>query len=72
MGVEAGRKFGMPVQHFTEEVFGEIVKGNQDIYIGTVGGSTKEQVMEMANLKLAAFGRMTELIRQIAAARSAS
>ena len=72
MGVEAGRKFGMPLDQFTNEAFSEIVAGNQDIYIGTVGGSTKEQVMEMANLKLAAFGRMTELTRKIAAARSAS
>ncbi|KAF2652224.1 oxidoreductase [Lophiostoma macrostomum CBS 122681] len=69
MGVEAGRSFGMPVAQFTEEAFSEIVAGNQDIYIGAVGGSTREQVLEMAGLRLAAFARMAELIRKMAASR---
>jgi short-subunit dehydrogenase involved in D-alanine esterification of teichoic acids len=63
MGVEAGRKMGMPVELFTEEAYGELVNGTENIVIGNVGGSSKEQFLEIAEKRQEAFERLTVLLR---------
>jgi short-subunit dehydrogenase involved in D-alanine esterification of teichoic acids len=63
MGVEAGRKIGMPVELFTEEAYGELVNETENIVIGNVGGSSKEQFLEIAEKRQEAFERLTVLLR---------
>ena len=65
---EKGRSFGMPAADFANECYNEIAKGNEDIYIGAVGGSTAEQTAEMGKLKLAAVERLTSLMKKMMAA----
>lgn len=63
MGVEAGRKMGMPVEQFTEEAYGELVNETENIVIGNVGGSSKEQFLEISEKRQEAFDRLTVLLR---------
>jgi len=37
MGKEAGRKFGMPLDLFTEEAYKGLVAGHNQIVIGSIG-----------------------------------
>jgi len=63
MGAEAGRKMGMPVEQFTEEAYRELVNEVENIVIGNVGGSSKEQFLEIAEKRQEAFERLTLLMR---------
>jgi short-subunit dehydrogenase len=67
MGAEAGRKMGMPVEQFTEETYGELVNGIENIVIRNVGGSTKEQFLEIAERRQEAVERLTILIKSYGA-----
>ncbi|KAF2705930.1 NAD(P)-binding protein [Pleomassaria siparia CBS 279.74] len=62
-GPEAGKAFGMPADQFTEEAYKELMAGTENIVIGEVGGSTKEQFLEIAERRMAAVQRLSQLIR---------
>lgn len=62
---EYDMKFGMPVKDFVEEAYSGLVAGSPDIFPGCVGGSTKEQFMEIVDKRDAAFGRMSKLVRSV-------
>jgi hypothetical protein len=64
MGEERGRAFGMPVAQFVEEAWTGLSGGELDVYIGQVGGSTKEQFLEIVGKRDGAFERLTGLMRQ--------
>ena len=65
VGKEAGRKFGMPLNEFVDETWAGLVEGQEDIYPGCVGGSTKEQFLELVRVRDEAAARMTGLLRQM-------
>lgn len=62
MGPEAGRKIGMPVDQFVEETWRGLKEGKKDVYVGSIGGSTKEQFMEIVDRRAEATDRLTELL----------
>lgn len=65
MGEEKGSKFGMPLEDFVSQTYTELVEGRNDIFPGTVGGSTKEQFLEIVEKRDAAFTRMSTLVRSL-------
>ena len=64
MGEEVGQKMGVPVTQFVEETWTEMVAGNKDIYIGSIGASTKEQFMEIADKRAEAIERLNQVLRR--------
>jgi short-subunit dehydrogenase len=64
-GKEAGRKFSMPMEDFVKESWAGLVDGKEDIYPGCVGGSTKEQFLELVKLRDGAVARMSGLLRNM-------
>jgi short-subunit dehydrogenase len=65
MGQEAGRSFGMPMKDFVEEAYEGLAKGKVDIFPGCVGGSTKEQFLEIVEKRDEGVARLSKLIRSI-------
>jgi short-subunit dehydrogenase len=65
MGEESSRKFGMPMEDFVNQAYAGLVGGRADIFPGSVGGSTKEQFMEIAEKRAGAFARLCKLIRGV-------
>lgn len=65
MGKEAGSKFGMPMRDFVSEVAAGLSEGKLDIFPGTLGGSSKEQFLEIVRVREQATERMTGLIRKV-------
>lgn len=65
-GEEKGNAFGMPLKEFVDEVYDDLAGGKDDLYPGTVGGSTKEQFLELVGKRDEAFVRMSDIIRHIA------
>lgn len=63
MGEEVGRKMGVPVTQFVDETWAEMVAGEKDIYVGSIGASTKEQFMEIADKRAEAIERLNKLLR---------
>lgn len=63
MGAEVGRKLGMPLDQFTDEAWKELCSGKQNIFVGTVGASSKEQFMEIVARREEAFDRLSSLFR---------
>jgi short-subunit dehydrogenase involved in D-alanine esterification of teichoic acids len=64
MGESRGKGFGMPLPQFVEEAWSGLSNGDEDIFVGLVGGSTKEQFMEITEKRNGAIGRMSEMIRK--------
>ena len=64
-GQESGRKFGMPMTVFVDEAYAGLAGGRADIFPGCVGGSTKEQFMEIAEKRYGAFARVSKLFRSV-------
>lgn len=62
-GKEVGRKFGMPIEDFVKESWAGLVDGEEDIYPGCVGASTKKEFLELVRLRDEALGRMSGLLR---------
>jgi|TARA_R110002003_G_scaffold13_6_gene893 short-subunit dehydrogenase len=65
MGKNAGPKFGMALEEFVNEAWAGLVAGEADIYPGCVGGSTKEQWLELVKLRDEAVARMSGLLRKM-------
>lgn len=65
MGKDSGTKLGMPLKDFVDQTYAEMVEGRADIYPGTVGGSTREQLLELMALRDEAFSRLSALIRNL-------
>jgi short-subunit dehydrogenase len=63
LGKPAGRAFGMPMEDFVSETWSGLIAGEGDIFPGTVGGSTKEQFLEVVRVRDEAFGRISALLR---------
>lgn len=63
VGAEVGRKMGMPVERFTDEAWKELESGKENVIIGSVGGSSKEQFSEIVERREEAFGRLAKLLR---------
>jgi short-subunit dehydrogenase len=66
MGKDAGSKFGMPLDEFVDETWAGLVEGSLDVFPGTVGGSTKQQFLEIVKTREEAFGRMSGILRKMA------
>lgn len=62
---DAGRNFGMPMEEFMSDVWTGLTEGKLDIFPGTLGGSTKEQFLEIVRVRDEATDRMTGLMRMI-------
>jgi short-subunit dehydrogenase len=56
--------FGMHMEGFVSETWAGLVSNTADIFPGTVGGSTKEQFLELVRGRDEATGRMSGLLRQ--------
>jgi short-subunit dehydrogenase len=65
VGNEAVAKFGMSINDFVEEAYKGLVDGKDDIFPGTVGGSTKEQFLELVKTRDEAVGRLNELMHKM-------
>jgi len=63
MGPEAGRKFGMPVDQFTEIAFKELVAGKDEVVIGTVGTFPREELLDIMARRRAGFDTLAKLMR---------
>jgi short-subunit dehydrogenase len=59
-------EFGMHMEGFVEEAWAGLVSNTTDIFPGTVGGSTKEQFLELVKMRDEAVGRMSAVLRQFA------
>jgi short-subunit dehydrogenase len=64
LGKDAGSNFGMPLSEFVDEAWAGLAEGRNDIFPGTVGGSTKEQFLELVRLRDEATARMSGLLRR--------
>lgn len=65
MGEEAGRKFGMPVDEFTEIAFKELASGKDQVIIGTIGpgkGYDENKFHAIMNGKRDAFQWLADLM----------
>ncbi|KAF2678513.1 NAD(P)-binding protein [Lentithecium fluviatile CBS 122367] len=60
---ERGKHFGMPIGQFVEEAWAGLTKGEKDIFVGTVGGSTFEQVKELQDKRNGAIDRLSGSLR---------
>jgi short-subunit dehydrogenase len=63
LGRPAGRAFGIPIEDFVSETWPGLIAGERDVFPGTVGGSTKEQFLEIVRVRDEAFGRISALVR---------
>jgi short-subunit dehydrogenase involved in D-alanine esterification of teichoic acids len=57
--------FGMPMEEFVGEAWAGLVDETTDIFPGTVGGSTKDQFLEIVRVRAEAVGRMSGLLRKL-------
>ncbi|KAF2034693.1 NAD(P)-binding protein [Setomelanomma holmii] len=71
LGKDAGSKFGMSLKEFVNESWTGLAAGEEDVYPGCVGGSTKEQWLELVRVRDAMVGRMTGLLRKVMQAQNA-
>lgn len=61
MGEEAGRKLGMPLDAFTEEVYKALVAGRDQIVIGSVGPA--EAFNDIIDKRRNAFTALAKMMR---------
>jgi hypothetical protein len=61
MGVEAGRKLGMPLDKFTDAAYEGLVSGNDQIVIGAVGPA--ETFNEIIDKRRTAFTNLANMMR---------
>jgi short-subunit dehydrogenase len=64
MGKTEGQAFGMPMEEFVKDAWAGLVEGKHDIFPGTVGGSTKEQFLELVRVREEAIDRLSGLMRK--------
>jgi hypothetical protein len=65
MGEEVGRKFGMPVDEFTEIAYTALAAGKDEVIIGTVGlgkGYDKEKFHAIVNGRRDAFQWLADIM----------
>jgi short-subunit dehydrogenase len=62
---DSGSKFGMSLTEFVDEAWAGLVEGKADIYPGTVGGSSKEQFLELVQKRDEAVSRLSALVRHM-------
>lgn len=65
MGEEAGSKFGMSLGDFVMQTYEGLAQEKDEIFPGTVGGSSKEQFLDIVQKRNEAFSRMSELLRSM-------
>ena len=63
MGEAAGRTFGMPLDAFTDEAWSRLRAGDDEIIIGTIGGTPRDKLLELFAQRDAAFGRLSLIKR---------
>ncbi|KAF2260138.1 oxidoreductase [Lojkania enalia] len=64
-----GQKLGMPVSEFTDLAYKELASENEEIIIGSIGGSTREQFMEIVDKRREAFYRIMQLLEKLVAGK---
>jgi len=64
MGEERGRAFGMPIGQFVDETWAGLSRGEVDVFVGQVGGSSREQFKELVEKRDEAVARLTAMMRQ--------
>ena|ERR1700761_2417520 len=57
--------FGMPLKDFVDEAYTGLAEGRVDVFTGVVGGSTKEQFMEIVDKRNGAFERLSKLLHSV-------
>ena len=62
MGPEKGRKFGMPVETFTEVAYGGLVSGKDQIVIGAIGPA--ETFNEIIDKRRTTFEFLAKMMRE--------
>ncbi|CAI6341182.1 unnamed protein product [Periconia digitata] len=65
MGEARGKGFGMPLEVYTKATWEKMQKGDKNVFVGPVGGSSEEQLAEIVEKREAAIGRMVELIKRM-------
>lgn len=63
MGSESGRKFGMLMEDFVDQAYVGLAGGRTEIFPGCIGGSTKDQFMDIVEKRDEAFARLSKLVR---------
>lgn len=61
MGLEAGRKLGMPLEAFMEQAYQGLAEGKDQIVIGSVGPA--ETFHEIVDKRRATFSNLATLMR---------
>lgn len=65
MGAELGRKLGMPLDEFTELAYKELLSGQDQIRIGSIGpgkGYDEEKLQEVIDKRMEAFKWLSNLM----------
>jgi short-subunit dehydrogenase len=62
---EIHANYGMLLEDFVNEAWVGLIKGSENIYPGCVGGTTKEQFLELVKIRDEATGRMSGLLREM-------
>ncbi|KAF1920028.1 hypothetical protein BDU57DRAFT_485883 [Ampelomyces quisqualis] len=65
MGKTKSQAFGMPMEEFVKDAWAGLVDVKHEIFPGTVGGSTKEQFLEIVRVREEAVDRLSGLLRKI-------
>jgi short-subunit dehydrogenase len=62
---ESNVRFGMPMEEFVNEAYAGLAEELADIFPGCVGGSTKEQFLELVEARAEAVARLSKVFRSI-------
>lgn len=62
---EMSGNFGLPITEFVDQAYIGLAEGRADTFPGCIGGSTKEQFIEIVEKRGAAFARMTALMKSL-------
>jgi hypothetical protein len=55
----------MPLDQFVEETWKELNGTKEDIFIGTIGGTPQEQLLELAQKRKEATDRLSLILKSI-------
>lgn len=61
MGVETGRKFGMPLDAFTEEAYKGLAAGNPTTFVGNIGPA--EMFHDIVEKRMTIINMLAQVMR---------
>lgn len=62
MGEERGRKIGMPVQDFTEQVYAQLAEGKEMVVVGSAVGTSHEEMRALIEKRAAVSDALNEYL----------